>query len=181
MEYQHHEQAGRCGNTDVRLCLGGVVVGLATLAPLPSQAVDGCTVLLCLAAPNWRSVDQCVPPIRQLIRDLALGRPFPTCTLAGPGNASSHAWSHAPVFCPPQYTRVNDGPNGALYTCDFAGAISVSIGGTLFARTWWSTSGDSVTDFSPAAKQQLGSWDRRFDDDFAAWLASGAALSTPQD
>jgi hypothetical protein len=29
-----------------------------------------------------------------------------------------------------------------------------------------------VTDFSPAAKTQLGAWDTRFDDDYAKWLAS---------
>ncbi|MGE0099030.1 MAG: hypothetical protein AB7S86_11865 [Hydrogenophaga sp.] len=33
-------------------------------------------------------------------------------------------------------------------------------------------SGDTVTDFSPAAKAQLGSWDTRFDDEHAAWKAA---------
>jgi hypothetical protein len=40
----------------------------------------GCTVLLCLSNPAGpTAVAECVPPIRQLWRDLARGRPFPTC------------------------------------------------------------------------------------------------------
>ncbi|MCY4754638.1 hypothetical protein [Pelomonas aquatica] len=152
----------------------------AAMLPLPARAVDGCTVLLCLAAPSWRSIEQCVPPVRQVLRDLARGKPFPTCAMAGAGNTASHTWSAAPNFCPQQYTRVYDGPNGALYTCDYDGAISVTVDGVPFARTWWSMSGDSVTDFSPAAKAQLGTWDKRFDDEFAAWLANQPASAAPQ-
>ncbi|HEY9105099.1 MAG TPA: hypothetical protein VIN58_00360 [Roseateles sp.] len=189
MKFQYHEQTAKRGDTGVRrrigehqlpVCrLGTFVVCLATLAPAPSQAVDGCTVLLCLAAPSWRSIEQCVPPVRQLLRDLARGKPFPTCNMAGAGNTATHAWSAAPDFCPPQYTRTYEGPNGPVFTCDYAGAISVSVDGMPFARTWWSMDGDSVTEFSPAAKSQLGSWDRRFDDEFAAWLAMRPALSPP--
>jgi hypothetical protein len=36
--------------------------------------------------------------------------------------------------------------------------------------------GDTVTEFTPAAKAQLGDWDTRFDDDLTAWLA---ALPSP--
>ena len=32
--------------------------------------------------------------------------------------------------------------------------------------------GDTVTEFSPAAKAQLGTWDTKFDDDYAAWFAA---------
>ena len=157
--------------------LGTFVCCAAALTPVPSQAVDGCTVLLCLAAPSWRAVEQCVPPVRQLLRDLARGKGFPTCAMSGAGNAASHAWSAPPDFCPPQYTHVHDGPNGVIYTCDYTGAISVSVDGVPFARTWWSLDGDSVTEFSAAAKAQLGSWDKRFDDEFAAWLAMRPPVS----
>lgn len=153
---------------------------LAAMLPLPARAVDGCTVLLCLAAPSWRSIEECVPPVRQVLRDLARGKPFPICAMAGAGNTASHNWSAAPDFCPQQYTRVYDRPNGAVYTCDYNGAISVTVDGVPFARTWWSMSGDSVTDFSPAAKAQLGTWDKRFDDEFAAWLANQPASAAPQ-
>jgi hypothetical protein len=152
----------------------------AQLASTPAQAVDGCQVLLCLAAPSWRAIPQCVPPVTQLFRDLARGRPFPGCAMAGAGSAAGHSWSSAPHHCPPQYSRVYDGPNGPVHACDFDGAISITVQGDLFATTWWSTGGDSVTDFSPGAKARLGVWDTRFDDEFAAWLARRPSEPVPQ-
>jgi hypothetical protein len=150
----------------------GSLLSLALLSPTAARAVDGCLVLLCFAAPSWRAVPQCVPPIRQVLRDLARGRGFPTCGMAGAGNAAQHGWARAPGNCPPQYTRVFDTEGGPIYTCDHAGAVSVAIEGRPFARTWWNMGGDTVTEFSPAAKAQLGSWDTRFDDEHAAWLAA---------
>lgn len=155
------------------LCrLGRLVICLTLVCARPAHAADGCTVLLCLAAPSWRSIVQCVPPVRQLLRDLARGKPFPSCAMAGAGNSASHTWSAAPDHCPPQYTRSHDGPNGLVHTCDYDGAILVSVGGMPYTRTWWSMGGDSVTEFSATAKAQLGAWDKRFDDEFVAWLAS---------
>lgn len=151
--------------------LAGWVACAALSVPASAHAVDGCVVLLCLAAPSWRAIPECVPPVRQLLRDLARGKAFPTCAMAGEGNASSHTWSNAPSFCPPQYTRQWDGPHGPVYRCDYDGAISVSVNGAPFSQTWWSMAGDAVTDFSPAAKTQLGTWDPRFDADLAAWRA----------
>jgi hypothetical protein len=147
------------------------VTGAMGLTALPARAVDGCLVLLCLAAPSWRAIPQCVPPVRQLFRDLARGRPFPTCAMAGAGNAAGNRWASAPTFCPAQYARVIESERGTTYQCDYTGAISVTINGDLFARTWWSFGGDTVTEFTAAAKQQLGSWDPRFDDDLARWHA----------
>lgn len=149
-----------------------LLIGAAAFLPKPAHAVDGCKVLLCLAAPSWRSIPQCVPPVTQLFHDLAHGKPFPTCSMSGAGNSANHAWSNAPAFCPPQYTRIIDGESGPIYQCDYSGAISVSINGAPFSRTWWSIGGDSVTEFTPAAKAQLGTWDTRFDDDYAKWLAA---------
>lgn len=154
------------------MILATVVALTGALLPKAVQAADGCLVLLCFAAPSWRTIPQCVPPIKQVLRDLARGKSFPTCSLAGGGSSASHAWASAPGYCPPQYTRVFDGKSGPIYSCDYTGAVSVSINGTPFARTWWNTTGDTVTDFSPAAKTQLGTWSTRFDDDYAAWLAA---------
>jgi hypothetical protein len=156
----------------VLLHVGLALVAALTLLPKPAHAVDGCLVLLCLAAPSWRAIPQCVPPVKQLFRDLSRGKPFPTCSMSGAGNTANHAWSSAPAFCPPQYTRVIEGESGPIYQCDYSGAISVSINGASFSRTWWSFGGESVTEFSPAAKTQLGAWDTRFDDDYAKWLAA---------
>jgi hypothetical protein len=154
--------------------LGVLCVVLATFGghTPPARAVDGCLVLLCLAAPNWRAIPQCVPPIKQLFRDLARGKSFPSCSMAGAGTRARHTWARAPSFCPPQYTLSLDTEGGLLYHCHYSGAISVSIDGVPFSQTWWSFGGDSVTEFSAAAKTQLGSWDTRFDDDYARWQAT---------
>src|SRR5881396_2757238 len=88
--------------------IGAALAGLAGFT-VPVRAVDGCLVLLCFAAPSWRSIPQCVPPINQVLRDLARGRPFPTCAMAGAGNSANNAWASAPSYCPPQYTRVVEG------------------------------------------------------------------------
>jgi hypothetical protein len=149
-----------------------LVIALATLMPMAAHAVDGCKVLLCLAAPSWRSIPECVPTINQLHRDLAQGKPFPSCSMAGAGNSANNTWASAPTNCPPQYTRVFEGESGPIYSCDYAGAVTVNINGALFTRTWWSMGGDTVTEFAPAAKVQLGSWDTRFDEDYAKWLAA---------
>ena len=89
---------------------------LAALAgfTVPAHAVDGCKVLLCLAAPSWRSIPECVPTINQLHRDLARGKPFPACSMAGAGNSANNAWASAPTNCPPQYTRVFEGESGPI-------------------------------------------------------------------
>jgi len=140
-------------------------------SPMPARAVDGCQVLLCLASGNWRGIQQCVPPVQQVFNDLAHGKPFPSCNMGG--NATSgaeHAWANPPSFCPPQYTRFD--PDLVRYFCAFDGAITVTIDGALWTQTWWNFSGDSATEFTPAAKAQLGTWDGRFDADYAAWLAT---------
>ena len=63
-----------------------------------------------------------------------------------------------------------EGASGSSYAyAPTAGAVSVSIDdGAPWTRTWWTLGGDTVTEFIPAAKAQLGTWDTRFDDDYAA-------------
>jgi hypothetical protein len=143
-------------------------------AAFSSNAVDGCLVLLCLAAPSWSSIPQCVPPVRSVLDDLAHGRPFPTCNMAGAGNTASNNWSSAPYFCPAQYTTSFDGNDGTRYECRYLGAISVMVNEAIWTRTWWNFSGETVTEYAPAAKAALGSFDTRYDDDYAAWLATPA-------
>jgi hypothetical protein len=152
-----------------------MLFGASTLG----RAADGCLVLLCLAAPSWSAIPQCVPPVRSVLDDLAHGRPFPSCDMAGPGNTAGNDWSIAPVFCPPQYMTAFDASDGTRYECRYAGAISVSINGALWTRTWWSFGGATVTDYTPAAKAGLGSWDTRFEDEYAAWLAAQPPAAPP--
>jgi hypothetical protein len=158
--------------------LSTLALAAALCWPSPAHALDGCLVLLCLAAPNWRAIPPCVPPIRQLFRDLARGKPFPACAFSGAGNTAWHEWASAPGNCPPQYTRVFDTESGPVYRCDYSGAVSVTVDGKPWARIWWQFDGGTVTDFAPAAKAQFSSWDTRFDDDYAAWLASLPPPST---
>lgn len=157
-------------------CLNALGAALAVLmgagTATPAHAVDGCVVLLCFAAPSWRAIAHCVPPIRQVLRDLARGRAFPSCGMSGAGNSAANELAHAPDNCPPQYTRLVERPNGPVPICLFNGAVAVNVRGEQWSRTWWNLGGDSVTEFSAVAKQQMGQWDTQFDDDYARWLAS---------
>jgi hypothetical protein len=148
---------------------------LATASTLlltsPAHAIDGCRVMLCLAAPKWREVPLCVPTIHELMRHLAKGRPFPICTGGGPDNGADNTWATAPGNCPVQYVYEVNGANGPRQRCTYNGAVVVKVNSAVWSRTWWTFAGDSVTEFTPAAKAQLGTWDTRFDDDYAAWLA----------
>lgn len=137
-----------------------------------AHALDGCQVLLCLAAPNWRAIPQCVPTIRELLRDLVRGHAFPSCATAGTGNNAGHQWTQAPTLCPPQYTLTINGPNGLTYQCLYSGVVTLNLRGAFWSRTWWDLDGASVTEFGSAAKHQLGIWNTQFDDDHARWLAT---------
>jgi hypothetical protein len=179
-----------------------------SLIGLPQTArADGCTVLLCLAG-NWRNISQCVPPVRKALRDLALGRSFPMCAFAelpslpgwngssgttsqdlypqhntAPRSGASLRWAQD-GFCPPQYRTPLENESGAVthYLCDFMGAIEVSINGQLWNRTWWSVSGDSVTEWTEAARSSLpqAAADDRFERDYLLWLhRQPAAPPTP--
>ena len=156
----------------LRWLLGVCALSVFMATSMPARAVDGCLVLLCFAAPSWSAIPQCVPPIRQVLRDLALGRSFPTCAMSGAGNLASHRWASARGYCPPQYVRVITFWDRPTYRCDYTGAVAVNINGALWTRTWWNMAGNTVTEYTPAAKVQLGTWDTRFDDDHATWLAS---------
>ncbi|WP_226493126.1 hypothetical protein [Hydrogenophaga taeniospiralis] len=50
--------------------------------------------------------------------------------------------------------------------------MTVTIDGKQFTRSRWDMGGDTVTDFSPAVKSQLGTWDTRYDDEQEEWLRS---------
>ena len=169
--------AKRRATADMALSAAALVVTL--IAATPAHAVDGCVVLLCLAAPSWHAIPQCVPPIKRLFRDLARGKGFPTCAMSGTGNNSSHEWASAPDQCPPQYTRQSDGPNGPVFSCDYSGAVAVNVNGMAWTRTWWNLDGGSVTEFTPAARQSLAIWDRKFDEDYDAWFSAQPPVVPP--
>ena len=169
---------GSCVRSTRQMLFAAIAV-IGALAASDAHAVDGCQVLLCLAAPNWHHISQCVPPVQQVMRDLALGKPLPVCDMSGPGNGATEQPANAPTHCPPQYTLVTQTENGPIYDCRYVGSINVRVNGDLWSRTWWDFGGGSVTEFSPTAKTQLGNWDTRFDDDYAAWLAAQPLAPTP--
>ena len=176
---QHRDTRQTASSWQPHKFLGALLAHAVSLAtatallaiPTSAMAVDGCKVLLCLAAPNWRNVRECVPTIEQLMRDLRRGRPFPVCNMSGNDNNARHDWAAPPPFCPPQYIREVFLENTVAYECQYDGAITTVVNGAVFTRTWWRDGGATVTEYSNAAKAQLGDWNRQFDDDFAAWLA----------
>lgn len=81
----------------------------------------GCQVLLCLANPNGpEAVSECRPPIERLWRQLARGKPFPTCNLAsGPGGRS---------YASPGYSLYDACPQG---TTEATPGQTVMLAGTM--------------------------------------------------
>ena len=135
--------------------------------------------MLCLAAPSWSAVPQCVDPVRQVLHDIARGRPFPSCPDANGSSAAANHWASAPSYCPPQYTRAYELLGSTAYDCAYSGAIEVDVNGVLWARTWWNLLGDSVTEFTPTAKAGMRDWNTRFDDDYARWVATQPPVPAP--
>lgn len=145
-----------------------------------AQAVDGCRVLLCLAG-DWKRIPECRPDVTQAFRDLRRGKPWPTCAMAGnSGTAAEHRLAHAPSNCPPQYTETFSEETGLRYRCHVAGVVQVTINARPWASVWWDFSGDTATDYSEAARLQLGdAIDPRFEADRAAWRQTLDALPGP--
>lgn len=133
--------------------LTGVLIGIGAL-PRPAHAVDGCLVLLCFAAPSWSAIPQCVPPIKEALRDLARGRPFLSCRCpVGAGNNASHRWSSAPTYCPPQYTRTRDLRRRRQLHLRLRRRGRSEDRGSLWTRTWWSMAGGSVPNTRPLRRR----------------------------
>lgn len=154
-----------------------LLLGLGGLST--AHADDGCVVVLCLAG-NWKQIDQCVPPVKKALRDLALGRALPSCDMASSGSAGATGASNRMLSgqtCPAQYgVFVRDGDGRIVdRVCRVTGAITVSVDGVPWSVTYWNSS-DSVTWFSDAAREGLGSGDNQYDSDLAAWRASDAFL-----
>jgi hypothetical protein len=166
------QASSNCLRLNMLAALPPIALLASVLWATPAHALDGCRVMLCLAAPKWREVPLCVPTINDLMKHLAKGRPFPICTGGGSDNIANNEWANAPGNCPVQYIYEVDGANGPQLRCKYSGAVTVNIKNVLWSRTWWTFTGESVTEFSPEAKAQLGTWDSKFDDDYAAWLAA---------
>jgi hypothetical protein len=147
----------------------------STITATPVRAADGCTVLLCLAG-HWQSIPECGPPVHSALRDLARGRGLPPCSLVSVGKgADARVESSSAHNCPPQYReRQRETASGRVAPhCAFDGVIHTTVDGVAWSDVWWSSDGRSVTNYSAAARAQLGpgGYDTQFDDDRAAWSA----------
>lgn len=146
-------------------------------------AVDGCEVMLCMAG-NWRHISACVPPVTRAIRDAARGHSWPTCHMSSGGSAGSVAETSNPTTmatCPAMYREFEDGESGPRYIgCRYQGVVQVTKDGLPYTTMYWDAAGNSVTEFSAAAKADLrGDYDHTYDDELAAWLASHPTPEPP--
>ena len=143
-----------------------------------AHAADGCKFLLCIAGP-WASISECVPTVREVFRDLARGRAFPTCDMSGSDNTASNAWA-SQATCPAMYRQYSYDDN--IYVgCRYPGQISVRVNGALWSNVYWDYSSNTVTWYSDAAKEnfakqgaQLPS-DGGFNNDQANWNSTQVA------
>jgi len=153
-----------------------ILLSLALLAAPAAKAADGCTVLLCLAG-NWKNISVCVPPVEQTLRDMAFGKPFPTCAMGSASSGSSGqtvAGNTTPdqSTCPAMYS-VYSLENNNWTGCQYTGMISVVINGQPWANTFWNVGGTTSTWYSDTARVQLGATiDPTYDNDLAAWTAA---------
>jgi hypothetical protein len=147
------------------------------LAPPAAHAVDGCQVTLCIAG-NWRNISVCVPPVRQAMHDAAMGRGWPSCSMSSGGSSGTSTVTSVPTSqstCPPMYANYMADQYSQHYVgCRYTGVVSMTIDGQPWSTMYWDAAGNSVTEFSDAAKAKLGSanYDSQYDDDLAAWIAS---------
>lgn len=95
--------------------------------------------------------------------------------MSGAGNSGTHQWASAPGNCPAQYTYATELESGVAYGCGYSGVVSIQIDGVPWSRTWWSMGARTVTDFSPVAKARMGTWNTKYDDDYAVWSAAQVA------
>jgi hypothetical protein len=156
-----------------------LVVTTATIATLTFShtafALDGCKVLLCLAG-NWKGIAACVPPVREALRDMALGRAYPHCSMSSgpepapdpahpePNRADSYPTDEE--SCPVMYSRYDR--HGWWHSCKYQGVITVVVHGAEWTRVYWDGAGDTSTGYSPVALSQLGEGvDPTYADDLA--------------
>ena len=140
---------------------------VALAVPVAAHAVDGCQVMLCMSG-NWKGIPLCVPPVRQVLKDLARGKPLPSCSMGDGGSAANHQWATR-ANCPPMYSLYHM-DSGAWVGCRYAGVISVKVDGAPWADVFWSRQGNTSTRHHTAARAALGDQlDTTYDDDLRMW------------
>lgn len=83
-----------------------------------ANAADGCKFMLCMGAANPMGIAECASTVREVLHDLAKGRPLPTCKM-GNGLDSKTSGSYvsyrrAPTT-PPCPDKTHQGTDGIVY------------------------------------------------------------------
>lgn len=163
--------------------LASFFIGVFGLLAAPSaHAADGCKFLLCIAGP-WKGIAECRPTVYEVFRDLAKGRPFPTCAMSGGGNAASNLWASEPT-CPIMY-RQYDSESGQYSGCTYPGQISVRINGQPWSTVYWDFGGNTSTQWTDAALSSLNQpgaapVDQTFKNDVGSWNSYRVSQCTSQ-
>ena len=154
-----------------------IASAVSAVIPAPASA-NGCTVLLCLAG-NWSQIQQCVPPVRQALRDVARGRGWPSCSMSSSSSSGgSSAYNRQPTAaeCPGSYlSAIRDHDSGQItgYSCNLAGVVEVKVEGAVWSKTFWDWNENAITWYSPAAKSALnGVFDPTYDALEAQWVGT---------
>jgi hypothetical protein len=146
---------------------------LALGMPTTASAADGCQVMLCLSG-NWKSIPLCVSPVREVLRDLARGKPFPTCRMADGGGSTASHQRTTEANCPRMYSLYHP-DSGAWMGCRYAGVISLRVDGDAWADVFWSPQGNTSTRHHGAARAALGDRvDLTYDSDLRAWRSQAS-------
>lgn len=148
------------------------LASLSMFSTSAAHAADGCKFLLCIAGP-WSSIAECRATVHEVFRDLAHGRPFPSCGMSGANNTAHNTWVDE-ASCPSMY-RQYGAVSGGYSSCAYPARISVYINGGLWSQVYWNMSANTSTWYSAAARsgltQQAGSTplDDRFLNDLRGW------------
>ena len=106
-----------------RFLAAAVLIGAVS----PASAQDasfGCKVLLCAAAtaPSWSGIPYCVPVMTQLFRQLARGRPWPTCPEGNAGGLGYDPYFDCPAGTVPASNSSTGDGGSQLVVGDTNGA-----------------------------------------------------------
>lgn len=160
---------------------GTLIAALLFTVATQVQAADGCKFLLCIAGP-WTTIAECRPTVHEVFRDLARGRPFPTCDMSGDGNNASNAWT-TEATCPIMYRQYDH--EGYYSGCLYPGRISVYIDGALWSQVYWNSAGNTSTWYSDTARTSLtqpgaAPLDDTFMNDVNSWNTQQVGACTAQ-
>lgn len=172
-----------------RLALASV---LALSAAAPAYAVDGCRVLMCMAA-NWRDISECRPDVERALRDVARGKGWPECSFSGSGGdqaiptTGTRQYATMPNACP-EYFKVwflVETENAFVWDwyCSFTGYLDTYIEGRHWVRWYFDMYGNSLPEWDTAAREafpeELGNKRIGVDVYHDYWVAAGSHYGPP--